>query len=390
MLTVALKKGAERRLLLGHPWVFSNEMERLEEKPPPGDDVRVVDWRGGFIGRGYINPHSLIAIRLLSRRDKDPDALFVLGRVERAVDVRKTLYPGEETYRLINSEGDGLPGAIVDRYGDTLVVSITTAGMEVRKTWLLEALREVIEPAQIYLRNDSPVRALEGLDASSGWLIGDERPEVAIEQDGLRFTVDVVGGQKTGFFLDQRPARQRLVPWVAARRVLDAFCYTGAFGCYAARAGAVEVVGVESSGAAAARARAHAEANGLAGRVSLIEGDAWAVLKDLHSQGERFGCVVLDPPSFARSRKDLKEATVAYERLNRLAMKMLEPGGLLVTSTCSYHIDEPTFRRSILKAASGLRRACTWVASLGQGPDHPTPLAMPEGRYLTTIFVRIG
>ena len=145
MLTVALNKGAERRLLLGHPWVFSNEMERLEDKPPPGADVRVVDWRGGFLGRGYINPHPLIAIRLLSLRDKDPDALFMLGRVERAVDVRKTLYPGEETYRLINSEGDGLPGAIVDRYGDTLVVSITTAGMEVRKTWLLEGLREVIE-----------------------------------------------------------------------------------------------------------------------------------------------------------------------------------------------------------------------------------------------------
>ncbi len=390
MLIVTLKKGTERRVLLGHPWIFSNEIERLEEKPPPGADVRIVDWRAGFVGRGYINPHSLIAVRLLSRSDRDPDALFVLGRVERALALRMALYPGEETYRLINSEGDGLPGAIVDRYGDTLVVSITTAGMEVRKGWLFEALNDVVAPAQIYVRNDSPLRALEGLDASSAWLLGGERPEVEIEQDGLRFTVDVVGGQKTGFFLDQRPARQRFVSYVARKRVLDAFCYTGAFACYAARAGAVEVVGAESSKPAAERARAHAETNGLADRVSIVEGNAWEALKQLHAQGERFGCAVLDPPSFAPSRTDLKEATVAYERLNRLAMKLIEPGGLLVTSTCSYHVDEPTFRRAILRAASNLRRTCTWVASGGQGPDHPTPLAMPEGRYLTTLFVRVG
>lgn len=390
MLTVKLKKGAERRILIGHPWVFSNELERLEEKPQAGADVRVADWRGSFIGRGYINPHSLIAVRLLSRRDQEPDGLFIRRRVERALALRERLYPGEATYRLIYSEGDGLPGAVVDRFGDTLVVSTTTAGMELRKGWLIEALGDLVEPAQIYLKNDSPVRALEGLTDYTEWVLGGDRPEVAIEQDGLAFTIDVVGGQKTGFFLDQRPARQIVSRWAEGLRVLDAFCYTGAFGLYAARAGATEVVGVESSPQAALRARAHAEANALGDKFSILEGDAWEVLKSLHSQGERFGLVVLDPPSFARSKKDLKEATVAYERLNRLAMKLLEAGGILSTSTCSYHVDEATFRRSVLKAASGLKRSCTWLASGGQGPDHPTPLAMSEGRYLTTLLARVG
>lgn len=390
MITVKLKKGAERRLSLGHPWVFSNELERLEEKPPAGSDVRVVDWRGSFLGRGYINPHSLITVRIMSRRDQDPDGLFIRGRVERALALREALYPGEETYRLINSEGDGLPGAVVDRFGDTLVVSLTTAGMELRKGWLTEALRDVVEPAQLYLKCDSGTRALEGLKEYTEWLIGGQRPEAAIEQDGLRFTVDVVEGQKTGFFLDQRPARQRLASWAEGRRVLDAFCYTGAFSCYAARAGARELVGVESSAQAVERARRHAEANGLAERVSFVKGDAWEALKTLHTQGERFGCAVVDPPSFAKSKKDMKEATVAYERLNRLAMKLLEPGGLLITSTCSYHVDEATFRRTVLKAASGLKRSCTWLATGGQGPDHPTPLAMGEGRYLTTLYIRMG
>ena len=390
MVTMKLRKGAERRLNLGHPWIFSNEVERLEEKPSAGQDVRVVDWRGKFVGRGYVNPHSLIAVRLMSRRDQDPDGLFIRSKVERALSLRERLYPGEATWRLINSEGDGLPGAIVDCYGDTLVVSLTTAGMELRKGWLLEALRDLVEPAQIYLRGDSPLRALEGLDTSCSWAVGGERPEVSIEQDGLSFTVDVVGGQKTGFFLDQRPARRLLASLASGRRVLDAFCYTGGFSCYAAKAGAAQVVGVESSGPAAARARAHTEANGLAERVSITEGDAWEVLKSLHAQGERFGCAVVDPPAFARSRKDLKEATIAYERLNRLAMKLLEPGGLLLASTCSYHVDEQTFRRAILKAAASLKRSCTWLASGGQGPDHPTPLAMPEGRYLTSLLLRVG
>jgi 23S rRNA (cytosine1962-C5)-methyltransferase len=390
MFTVKLKKGAERRIHLGHPWIFSNELERMEEKPQPGSDVRVLDWRGSFLGRGYINPHSLIAVRILSRRDQDPDGLFVRGRVEGALALRRALYRGEETYRLLNSEGDGLPGAVVDRFGDTLVVSITTAGMELRKGWLLEALRDIVEPAQIYLKCDSPARALEGLDEYSEWLLGGQRPEPAIEQDGIGFTVDVVGGQKTGFFLDQRPARRRLASWAEGHRVLDAFCYTGAFACYAARSGARDVVGVESSAPAVGRARAHAEANGLEGKVTFLEGDAWEVLKTLHSQGERFGCAVVDPPSFARSKKDLKEAGVAYERLNRLAMKLLEPGGLLITSTCSYHVDEPALRRAVLKAAYSLRRSCTLLESGGQGPDHPTPLAMSEGRYLTTLYLRMG
>jgi 23S rRNA (cytosine1962-C5)-methyltransferase len=389
MLTVKLKKGTERRVRLGHPWIFSNELERLEEKPPPGADVRVVDWRGSFIGRGYINPHTLITIRLLWRRDQEPDGTMVRNRLERALALREALYPGQTTYRLLNSEGDGLPGAVVDRYGDTLVVSITTAGMEVRKGWLLEALRDVVDPAQIYVKSDSSVRALEGLESWCGWALGGERPEVEIEQDGLRFLVDVVRGQKTGFFLDQRPARKWLSTVARGRRVLDAFCYTGAFGCYAARDGAERVVGVESSPQAAERARANAVLNGLEDRVTIIEGDAWEVLKELHSQRERFDLAVVDPPSFAPSRKDLKEALVAYERINRLAMKLLVPGGLLLTSSCSYHVDEPSLRRALLKAASSLGRPVGWVAQMGQGPDHPTPLAMPEGRYLTTLALRV-
>ncbi len=355
--TLRLKKDQERRLLAGHCWIYSNEVD-TQATPlkdfEPGQPVEILSHRGRWIGHGYVNPHSLICARLVSRASKRPlsPALWT-QRMRMALDLRERLY-ARPFYRLIFGESDGLPGLIVDRYGDLLAVQITTAGMERERADVLTALEQVLRPKTIVLRNDTPVRELEGLEQGVETVLGDPPGDLELEEGGTRFLVSPLSGQKTGWFYDQAENRTRLRRFGTPNRVLDVCSYVGAWGVQTAVAGAEEVVCVDSSPAALERVGENADRNGVVSRVSGLQGDAFDVLRVLREQQERFDLVILDPPAFIKRRKDEKEGVRAYERLNRLGLELLESGGLLVTSSCSFHMG--TRRLSAHRPAGGPAR----------------------------------
>jgi len=390
--SLRLKKDQERRLLTGHCWVYSNEVD-TEATPlgsfEPGQPIEILSHRGRWLGLGYVNPHSLICARLVSRSKKRPltPALWV-ERVRRALELRDQLYP-HPFYRLIFGESDGLPGLIVDRYGELLAVQITTAGMERVRADILTALELVVRPQTIVLRNDTRVRELEGLDRIVETVLGDPPADLELQEAGTRFLVSVLSGQKTGWFYDQAENRSRLPRFGTPARVLDLCSYTGAWGVQTAVAGAEEVVCVDSSPAALERAGENADRNGVVARVSGLLGDAFDVLRALRNQRERFDLVILDPPAFIKRRKDAKEGTRAYQRLNRLGLELVDPGGLFVTSSCSFHMGRDSFLRTLQQAARRTRRSLQLLEAGGQGPDHPVHPAIPETAYLKTFFFRV-
>lgn len=386
-----LKKDQERRLLAGHCWIYSNEVD-TQATPlktfEPGQPVQILSHRGRWLGHGYVNPHSLICARLVSRAVKRPPspALWV-QRVRMALDLRERLY-AHPFYRLIFGESDGLPGLIVDRYGDLLAVQITTAGMERARADILAALEQVLRPKGIVLRNDTQIRELEGLAQGVETVLGDPPGDLELEEGGTRFLVSPLSGQKTGWFYDQAENRGRLPRFGIGSRVLDVCSYIGAWGVQAAVAGSEEVVCVDSSPAALERVGENADRNGVVARVSGLQGDAFDVLRALRDQQERFDQVILDPPAFIKRRKDEKEGTQAYQRLNRLGLELLESGGLLVTSSCSFHMGRDAFLRTVQQAARRAGRSLQLLEAGGQGPDHPVHPAIPETAYLKTFFFR--
>lgn len=387
-----LKKDQERRLLAGHCWIYSNEVD-TQATPlkgfEPGQPVDLISHRERWLGQGYVNPHSLICARLVSRRRERPlsPALWV-ERIRMALELRERLYP-RPFYRLIFGESDGLPGLIVDRYGDLLVMQITTAGMERVRADILTALEQVVRPRGIVLRNDTASRELEGLDQGIETVLGEPPQDLELEEAGTRFLVSVLQGQKTGWFYDQAENRMRLPRFGAPTRVLDLCSYVGAWGIQAAVAGAEEVVCVDSSPSALERAGENADRNGVVARVSGLQGDAFDVLRALREQQERFDLVILDPPAFIKRRKDEKEGTQAYQRLNRLGLELVESGGLLVTSSCSFHMGRDAFLRTVQQAARRAGRSLQLLDAGGQGPDHPIHPAIPETGYLKTFFFRV-
>jgi 23S rRNA (cytosine1962-C5)-methyltransferase len=390
-LPLRLKKDQERRLLAGHCWVYSNEVDARAtplKDLDPGQPVEIISQRGRWLGHGYVNPHSLICARLVSRAKKKPlsPALWV-ERIRMALELRVRLYK-RPFYRLIFGESDGLPGLIVDRYGDLLGVQITTAGMERVRADILTALEQVLRPKTIILRNDTPVRELEGLDRRVETLLGDPPGELELNEGGTRFLVSPLNGQKTGWFYDQAENRTRMRRFGVAGRVLDVCSYTGAWGVQAAACGSEEVVCVDSSPTALERVGENAERNGVVARVSGLQGDAFDVLRALRDQRERFDLVTLDPPAFIKRRKEVKEGTQAYQRLNRLGLEVLEAGGLLVTSSCSYHMGRDAFLRAVQQAARRIGRSLQLLEAGGQGPDHPVHPAIPETAYLKTFVFR--
>lgn len=390
--TLRLKKDQERRLLAGHFWIYSNEVDTRAtplKAFDPGQPVEILSHRGRWLGHGYVNPHSLICARLVSRASKRPlsPALWV-KRIRMALDLRERLY-ARPFYRLIFGESDGLPGLIVDRYGDLLTAQITTAGMERGRADLLTALEQVVRPKTIILRNDTPVRELEGLGQSVETVLGEPPDHLELEEGGTRFLVSPLKGQKTGWFFDQAENRTRLPRFGTPSRVLDVCSYIGAWGVQAAVAGAEEVVCVDSSPSALERAGENADRNGVVAQVSGLQGDAFDVLRALRDQQERFDLVILDPPAFIRRRKDEKEGARAYQRLNRLGIELLESGGLLVTSSCSFHMSSGAFLRSVQRAARQAGRSLQLLEARGQGPDHPVHPAIPETAYLKTFFCRV-
>ena len=386
-----LKKNEERRLRAGHLWVYSNEVDTVATPLSgfePGQQVRLLAHNGKSLGNGYVNPNSLICARLVSR---DPryvlDRSLLVHRLNIALALRERLFEGPY-YRLVYGEADQLPGLVIDRYGDVCVVQCTTAGMEALRDQVLEALHKVLQPAGIVLRADSPVRQLEGLDLYQD-RVGEVPEQAVVEEHGLRFSVSLSQGQKTGWFYDQRMNRARLRDYVSGKRVLDVFSYVGAWGLQAAAGGASEVLCVDSSETALAHIHANAAANGLAGQVATLQGDAFEALAELRSAQEKFDVVVLDPPAFIKRKKDAKAGEQAYYRLNQLGMQVLSRDGILVSASCSHHLAESQLQKLLLHCSRHLDRNLQLLERGHQAPDHPVHPAIAETSYLKTLFCRV-
>jgi 23S rRNA (cytosine1962-C5)-methyltransferase len=386
-----LRKNEDRRLRAGHLWVFSNEVD-VAATPltafEPGAMAEVQDARGAPLGTAYVNPRSLIAARLVSRqRHRTLDGDLLRRRIARALALRDTLFD-RPFYRLVYGEGDGLPGLIVDRFGSVLVAQVTTAGMERVVADVLEALQETLSPTGILLRNDTSGRALEGLE-SYVQAHGDVPDVLEVEENGVRFHAPVTG-QKTGWFYDHRMNRARMAAYVRGRRVLDVFSYVGGWGIQAAAAGAREVTCVDASAPALEFAARSAELNGVTDRVATRRADAFDAMMKLGADGERFGVVVLDPPAFIKRKKDAKAGEEAYRRANQLAMELLEPDGILVSASCSYHMPREGLQDAMLRASRRLGRELQVLEEGHQGPDHPVHPAIPETAYLKSFIARVA
>lgn len=379
---LTLRRNQDRRVRGGHPWIFSNEVDSVAGDPPDGALVDVHDSRGAFLGRATWNRRSLICARLLTRGRDAIDAAFFVKRLERALRLRETALPGESALRVVYGEADQLPGLVVDRYGDHLAVQILTLGMEVRQDLVREALERVLRPAGAVRVADAPLRTLEGLPLEREVWWGEVPERVEVEVGGFRVEADLMHGQKTGLFLDQRLNRARAEARAAGRRVLDLFCYQGEWALHAARGGAAEVLAVDASSSALAAARRNAERNGLADRVAWLERDVFQALRELRRAGERFGMVILDPPALVKSRAHLAAGARAYRELHRTAIGLLEEEGLLVTCSCSHHLDDVLFRQVLLESARASRRPFRVLEWTGEPPDHPQLLAVPETHYL--------
>jgi 23S rRNA (cytosine1962-C5)-methyltransferase len=379
---VVLHKGRERRAMAGHPWIYQGEIQRVEGGPAPGELVEVRDARGRFIGRGYINPRSQIAVRLLTWQDEAIDESFLRRRIQACIDLRKRCVADAEAYRVVFGEADQLPGLVVDRYGEILVVQFLTAGIEALRDMLVGLLLDCLHPRGIYARNDAPARELEGLKRTSEVLHGQFDTLLQISEGGVRFWVDIAAGQKTGLFLDQRENRVRFRSFAEGREVLDAFCYTGGFGLHAAAAGAKSVLGVELSKDAAALAVRNAELNGLENIVRVVEGNAFDELHSMDREERRFDLIVLDPPAFTKGKEALQNAIRGYKEINLRAMKLLRDGGILVTCSCSYHLPVELFREMLVDAAADAHRRFRLVEFRTQAQDHPILLSVRETHYL--------
>jgi len=378
-------------LLAGHLWVYSNEVDTRKTALSafePGGTVNIQSASGRSLGTGYINPHSLICARLMTRRagavfDED----FFVQRLQTALALREAFYR-QPYYRLVYGEGDGLPGLIVDRYGEILVMQVTTAGMERCKAEILGALHRVLDIKGVLLRNDTPVRELEKLDSTVETL-GEVPASVQLEEGGVRFEVSLGEGQKTGWFFDQRGNRLAMHKYVAGRRVLDVFSYIGAWGLQAARAGATEVCCVDASAPARELLQRNAAANGLEARLQVEGGDAFEVIAALQAANRQFDVVMVDPPAFIKRRKDIPGGEGAYHRLNRQALQLLAPGGFLISSSCSMHLAAERLQQLLLKAARDSGRRLQVLERGFQGVDHPVHPAIPETAYLKTLFCRV-
>ena len=379
---LALKKNQDRRVRAGHPWIFSNEVAGVEGTPSDGDLVDVEDARGAFLGRAYYNRRSLICARILTRGRDEIDLDFFVRRLERAVEYRHAACPEVEALRLVHGEADQLPGLVVDRYGDCLSVQVLTLGMEMRSELVRRAIERVLAPHGVVRVADSPLRKLEGLPLERAVWWGEVPERIELSLEGFRVEADLLHGQKTGLFLDQRENRRLAEARATGRRVLDLFCYQGEWALHAARGGATEVLAVDSSAPALAAARRNAERNALADRIGFLEGDAFDTVRRLERQNERFGLVVVDPPALIKSRSHLAAGARAYRELNRAAMVMLTEGGFLVTSSCSHHLEDPLFEQVLREAARAARRPFRVLDWRGEGVDHPRLLAVAETHYL--------
>ena len=379
-MNIYLRRGREQRVLGGHPWVFRSDIE-CEDGAADGLPVRVLTSAGRFLAMAVYNPRSQISLRILSRRDEPIDATFIRGRVRRALDYRRR-FADLNSCRLIFAESDGLPAVIADKFGDVIVLQILCLGMERFKGDIVDALAQELSPRGIYERNDVPVRELEGLSQQTGLLFGEVPDRVEMQENGVRFLVDVKEGQKTGFFLDQKENRAAIAPFVSGMRVLDCFTHTGSFALHAAHYGAAEVTGVDISEHACACALENARLNGVEDRVRFECANAFDFLRAHQTAKEQYDVVILDPPAFTKTRSAVEGALRGYKEINLRGMKLTRDGGFFITCSCSQHVTPDLFRGMLLEAQKDAHVQLRQIEWRTQGRDHPILLASPETQYL--------
>lgn len=385
--TLQIQPSADKRLKAGHLWVYANEVATQLKSYAPGEWVNIITTDGYPIGTGYVNPHSLIAVRLVTRRTTGIDENFFYDRIERAIDKRRSLLNDMSVGRMVYGESDGLPGLVIDRYDRYVVIQVLTAGMEKKLDDILDAVDRTLSPDAVILRNDASSRKLEGLELTSRIVRGSARANVTIE--GIRYELDLLDGQKTGFFLDQRFNHTLTRGRVDGKRVLDMFCYVGAWSLQAGKSGASYVLGVDSSTLAVESSRRHAVDNGLP-MCEFRQADAFDALKSINEAQETFDVVILDPPAFAKSRAEVKDAIRGYREINRRAAKALTDGGMLVTCSCSHVIEPETFRNTVLQAVTSAGRSAWLIEQRSQSPDHPILLSMRETEYLKCLVLSVA
>lgn len=382
-----LKKDKEKPLEGFHPWVFSGAIEEIDDSYASGDIVKVYSHQGKYLGQGYLNPRSQIAIRMLSFDETEINAAFFERKIIEACAIRRQFLPPQtNAYRLIHAEGDGLPGLIVDAYGPYLVVQILTAGIEHWKNAIVQILQKQMPVKGIFERNDSDWRQWEGLEKRVGKLSGEEPPDfIEILENGHKFLVDIHRGQKTGFFLDQRANRKLIQEISREKRVLNCFSYTGGFSVYAMKGGAVQAISVDSSEEALNTAKANFRENQIP--VSDQDFICEDVFDYFRSSRQEFDLIVLDPPAFCKNKQQIQQASRGYKDINMQALKHLPPGGLLLTCSCSSHMDPDLFQKIVFAAAKDARKNLRILAKTSHGFDHPISIFHPEGEYLKGLLV---
>lgn len=394
MGSVVLKPGKEKPIRNRHPWIFSGAVARIAGEPADGDTVDVLDHQGKFLARGYLNRRSQIVVRCLTwDEDEEIDPAFWQRRLQQAIAGRQGLLQPASTdaCRLVHAESDLVPGLVVDQYGGYLAVQALTLGIERHKADVVRSLVELVQPEGIYERSDVEVREKEGLPPQTGLLWGQEPASpVEIHENGYHFWVDIQRGQKTGFYLDQRDNRSRLSGYASGRTVLNAFAYTGSFAVYAGRAGAQQVVSVDTSAEALDLARRNVLLNGLPDRDDdYVVGDVFAVLRQYRAEGRRFDLIILDPPKFAYTQSQVQAACRGYKDINWLAMQLLKPDGILFTMSCSGAVKADLFQKVVFGASVDAQRDAQVLEKLSQATDHPILLSFPEGEYLKGFVCRV-
>lgn len=388
--SVRIRSGKKGILRPGHPWIFKSQLLKTDPKIKPGDIVAITDESGKFLGRGYYNPKSEIAVRILTFADEPVDRKLLHKKIAHAFDKRKGLESVTNAYRVVFSEADGLPGLIVDRYDDTAVLQALTAGMDKLKSHIADIIDDVLKPKYIYEKSASPFRKLEDLKDVTGWWGDEGLGLVEIFEGKARYIVDIVGGHKTGFYLDQRKSRLALDGIAKDRKVLDLFCYTGTFSVSAAVYGAKEVRGFDIKEDWLELARKNAQLNGVSGKATFEKGDAFGVLKNFAASGEKFDLIILDPPSFLKSKESVVSASKGYRELNTLAMECISDEGVLATFSCSHNMPNELFAKIVRQSASAASKEITILKRCHQAEDHPIVRAIPETEYLKGYFFRVS
>ena len=378
---VTLIPGKEKRVWSKHPWIYKSDIQKADAQCTPGSVVSVYSSRGRFLAKALYNPNSQISLRVLSYRDEPIDGAFIANRIHDAVEYRRH-FADLKSCRLIFAESDRLPALIVDSFGDTLVLQCLSLGMEQFKQDIVKALVDEMHPQGIWERNDVPVRKLEGLEMTTGLLYGTVPDQVKMVENGIRFLVDVKEGQKTGFFLDQKENRAAIAPFVKGMNVLDCFTHTGSFALHAGKYGAESVVGVDISEYACEFAAKNAALNGMEDQVKFVAANAFDLLAEESRNGKQYDTIILDPPAFTKTRAAVESAARGYKEINLRAMKMIRPGGFLVTCSCSQHVLPEMFRKIVLEASDDARVFLRQIEFRTQGKDHPILPFAPETQYL--------